>query len=1068
MASDFGVQIRLELKTAQGETALKRFEAAMEAAMNKLRRPQDIAILKQLAAEVESGKKKLDEIPAQWRKDVETINQISRGAKLLDGVGIGQSHAQIAQAIAQVRQDFAALKQSGVLSQTELAQAAARARQKIKELGESMNGARSIGENIVTTFSRLQGLFAAIGTATAGAGLFRVADDMALLRSRLALVEGGAQRAKDRLGQLFAIANNAQADVVSIGEAYAKFARTLTGIGRSGDDALKLTEALTLALRISGASAEDTSRVMLQLGQALARGKLSGDEFTSVAENGGMVLEYLAQALGVSRGKLNEMAQAGELTTEKILKLIDALDRIRKDAETLPQTVGGAAQNLSNAFKKWVSDADSVGAAGKALVGTFNLIAENFNAIVNGVFLVAIGLLVSRFGALATAARTAFAALGIVAGLHPVGRVIMGIATAATLAWEPLKKLWESLTGSEPSNMARAVETLNAGLKQVAGAAQRAGEAIKQSLDAEIKKAAETVKSLTDSYKNVAADIKAVWDARVSDIERNYERQKAAAQNAARSEAEAIRESTQALLSAEREKLSAVDSGARQMESAWRATYSQAVQLARAAGQDVQAIERQAIEARISLYSQLESAYRSTIDKLIAEEQRHLQAAKAADEARLNLRLSVEDRIRELSRKGMDEYAAYQDRLRQIDEKQQAARAALAAGNFEQAKKLAEEAMQLAERTASAVTRQVEQNGKTVTQTVVSESQAASKAIEEIKEAAGIADAALKGLGDAHRTAAQDASNGAEEAKRALQSISAEVEKLRADLLKADKIKLELDIEAAKEGANKIKALLETEKLVAKLDADTKAAQEALDKLKEDAGNLELTATVRAKTDQVQQDIEALERMAHEAKIDLGVSFDGPRQQLAAFTQEAQKALSTPTQATHTPVPDMTRYREAVAELVQPTSSVHTVYVRKVETNALGGLVGEAVARFAAGGMAFRRIFPGPVRGPGTETSDSIPAMLSNGEYVIRASSVRKYGRALLDAINLGLMPALPRFAFGGPIQVPTHATAAASGGSVGEMVLRIEDGVDTVRVRTVRDDAMRLAKMLKRAGVKL
>jgi hypothetical protein len=163
------------------------------------------------------------------------------------------------------------------------------------------------------------------------------------------------------------------------------------------------------------------------------------------------------------------------------------------------------------------------------------------------------------------------------------------------------------------------------------------------------------------------------------------------------------------------------------------------------------------VEARIAIYSQLESAYRATVDRLIAEEQRHLQAAKAADEARLNLRLSVEDRIRELSRKGMDEYAAYQDRLRQIDEKQAQARAALAAGNYEQARKLAEDAIALAERTASAVTKQVEQNGKTVTQTVVSEGQAAANAIGEIKEAAGIADAALKGLGDAHKQAASAA-----------------------------------------------------------------------------------------------------------------------------------------------------------------------------------------------------------------------------------------------------------------------------------------------------------------------
>ena len=44
----------------------------------------------------------------------------------------------------------------------------------------------------------------------------------------------------------------------------------------------------------------------------------------------------------------------------------------------------------------------------------------------------------------------------------------------------------------------------------------------------------------------------------------------------------------------------------------------------------------------------------------------------------------------------------------------------------------------------------------------------------------------------------------------------------------------------------------------------------------------------------------------------------------------------------------------------------------------------------------------GYIRGPGTGTSDSIPAMLSNGEYVIRASSVARYGLGMMDAINSG------------------------------------------------------------------
>ena len=55
----------------------------------------------------------------------------------------------------------------------------------------------------------------------------------------------------------------------------------------------------------------------------------------------------------------------------------------------------------------------------------------------------------------------------------------------------------------------------------------------------------------------------------------------------------------------------------------------------------------------------------------------------------------------------------------------------------------------------------------------------------------------------------------------------------------------------------------------------------------------------------------------------------------------------------------------------------------------------------------------GPVFGAGTGTSDSIPAMLSNGEYVINAKQTSKY-RSLLEAINGGHK--LPGFKTGGEV----------------------------------------------------
>ena len=67
----------------------------------------------------------------------------------------------------------------------------------------------------------------------------------------------------------------------------------------------------------------------------------------------------------------------------------------------------------------------------------------------------------------------------------------------------------------------------------------------------------------------------------------------------------------------------------------------------------------------------------------------------------------------------------------------------------------------------------------------------------------------------------------------------------------------------------------------------------------------------------------------------------------------------------------------------------------------------------------------GFITGPGTATSDSIPAMLSNGEFVINADAVRKIGVPTLNAINTG---AVSRFAQGGYVSLGTAGGTAVGG----------------------------------------
>jgi TP901 family phage tail tape measure protein len=91
--------------------------------------------------------------------------------------------------------------------------------------------------------------------------------------------------------------------------------------------------------------------------------------------------------------------------------------------------------------------------------------------------------------------------------------------------------------------------------------------------------------------------------------------------------------------------------------------------------------------------------------------------------------------------------------------------------------------------------------------------------------------------------------------------------------------------------------------------------------------------------------------------------------------------------------------------------------------------IGSALAKAAAAGGGgskgyLMRASGGYIRGPGTATSDSIPAMLSNGEYVVKAAAVARYGIDRLHAINSGRVA---KFASGGLV-----GNAPSSGGPSG------------------------------------
>lgn len=105
---------------------------------------------------------------------------------------------------------------------------------------------------------------------------------------------------------------------------------------------------------------------------------------------------------------------------------------------------------------------------------------------------------------------------------------------------------------------------------------------------------------------------------------------------------------------------------------------------------------------------------------------------------------------------------------------------------------------------------------------------------------------------------------------------------------------------------------------------------------------------------------------------------------------------------------------EAAVDRIKAAAEAAKRAVQSIPSGGGGG--SQTTDGFATGGH---------VRGPGSGTSDSIPAWLSDGEFVIRASAVRRYGVAFLQALNsMKLDPRVQqnikqRFATGGQVRAP-------------------------------------------------
>src|SRR5690606_35739024 len=117
---------------------------------------------------------------------------------------------------------------------------------------------------------------------------------------------------------IFAAANRARGSYTDMAAVVGRLGLLASEAFGSTDEVIAFSELMQKAFRISGASAMEQSAGMYQLTQAMAAGRLQGDEFRSIMENAPMLAQAIADFTGKSKGELKEMSAEGTITADII------------------------------------------------------------------------------------------------------------------------------------------------------------------------------------------------------------------------------------------------------------------------------------------------------------------------------------------------------------------------------------------------------------------------------------------------------------------------------------------------------------------------------------------------------------------------------------------------------------------------------------------------------------------------------------------------------------------------------------------------------------------------------
>ena len=234
--------------------------------------------------------------------------------------------------------------------------------QKLKGTNGPLDKQRTLWERLSGALQKNQYFTSLAISAFAGfvnqrliGGIIKITDEYTLMENKIKTVTPTVDGVARSMESVYRIAQETRQPLAIVANLYSRIGRNSKELQQNLTALVDITSTVSKAFQLGGATIEESRNAMVQFSQALASGRLQGDELRSILELAPVLATSISKSIGITTGSLRRLASEGLITTEVLIKaLLEAGKDIRAEFDNFVPTVSQSAETVVNAFTRLI------------------------------------------------------------------------------------------------------------------------------------------------------------------------------------------------------------------------------------------------------------------------------------------------------------------------------------------------------------------------------------------------------------------------------------------------------------------------------------------------------------------------------------------------------------------------------------------------------------------------------------------------------------------------------------------------------------------------------------------